>query len=281
MKRTSALALLLLTLILSAASLVSADPLSFAGTLESSDPTWDRVQLGCSGPSGQIEWYDTYNFTVSDGGQYTLETTGVVENPADPDNFDPILALYEGAFDPTAPSSNCLKVDDDSGPFLNARIMVELVAGQTYILVVTQCCDGTAPEQSGSYSIGARPSVAGDDVRAACAISDGRINRDAQDCAAPVAIYLSGSPTNIDVYAIDPGSGSGKLAIHLTTADVDAVGVPAENTLLISATNPKTGQLISVYRLNTGEFQLNTTYQDGKSYIVVWDANGELYHLAA
>src|SRR5687768_6255225 len=104
MKRTSALALLLISLVFSAASLVSADTLTFNGTLDPSDPTWDRVQLGCSGPSGQTEWYDTFSFSVTDGGPYTLETTAITKNPADPDDFDPILALYEGAFDPTSPS---------------------------------------------------------------------------------------------------------------------------------------------------------------------------------
>ena len=42
-----------------------------------------------------------------------------------------------------------------------------------------------------------------------------------------------------------------------------------------------TGMNIAVYRLSTGEFQLNTQYQEGKPYIFVWDENGNRYHLAS
>jgi len=107
---------------------------------------------------------------------------------------------------------------------------------------------------------------------------DGRLNDDpSKDCAAPVAIYAD----PLRIYAIDPQSGVGQMAIELTGGEVDMVGIPAENTLLKHAHNPYSGQEISIYRLTTGEFQVNTTYADGKSYIVVWNTEGTLYHIAS
>ncbi len=111
-----------------------------------------------------------------------------------------------------------------------------------------------------------------------CASQDGRVNDSSnRDCAAPVAIY-SGS---IVVYGIDPATGDGAYVLTVGDEQIAAVGVPEVNTLLAEGVNPYTGQPIAVYRLTTGEYQLNTYYHDGKPYIVVWDDNGNFYHLAA
>ena len=108
------------------------------------------------------------------------------------------------------------------------------------------------------------------------ALLDGRINSvPDKDCAAPIAIY--GSP--LQVYVIDPASGDGHLALSLSDAEIEAVGVPQENTLLAEAINPFTGQPVRLYRLDTGEFQLNTWAEDGSAYVFVWDDAGSKYRL--
>ncbi|MEZ4667659.1 MAG: hypothetical protein R3E39_07050 [Anaerolineae bacterium] len=110
-----------------------------------------------------------------------------------------------------------------------------------------------------------------------CQINDGRINNlPGDDCGATVAIYLK----PLRVLAINPVTHRGEGVITLTQEEIDAVGVPTEsNVLLAQGYNPYTSQLISVYRLTTGEFQLNTWQDDNKPYTVVWDLNGNLYYL--
>ncbi len=107
---------------------------------------------------------------------------------------------------------------------------------------------------------------------------DGRVN-DLQDrdVAAPVAIY-DGS---IEVYGIDPVSGDGHLDIRILDEQIEAVGVPVDAPVLLAqGKNAFTGIDIYVYRLPTGEFQVNTHYADGKAYIFLWDSEGVKSHQA-
>lgn len=108
---------------------------------------------------------------------------------------------------------------------------------------------------------------------------DGRINDfQDRDVGAEVAIYLG----SIKVYAIDPANGNGSLAVDISSEHIQTVGVPAEaNVLLGEGMNAATGYPIAVYRLTTGEFQINTYYHDGKPYVFVWDSLlDNKYHLA-
>ncbi len=127
----------------------AATTVSWSGTLASPDPTWDRVNTNCVGPSSRIEWYDTQPFYVDATGLYTIDTTAMTG--PNPDN---LFALYQNSFDPTQPSTNCVRADDDSGGmFLAPRIAgVTLTAGVQYILVTTQCCDGTTAGQEVNYT---------------------------------------------------------------------------------------------------------------------------------
>lgn len=109
-------------------------------------------------------------------------------------------------------------------------------------------------------------------------LQDGRINNDPWlDCGAPVAIYAG----SVDIYSIDPATSRGHLVLRLTDDDLTAAAELSANTLLAQAANPFTGQPISVYRLTTGELQVNTFYADGKPYTVAWPADrpAALYHL--
>ncbi len=104
---------------------------------------------------------------------------------------------------------------------------------------------------------------------------DGRLNR--WHCGfAPVVVY----PGSLDIYAVDPDTSAGFLTLRVDDAAIAAVGVPdAVPALVAQADNPFTSQPIMLYRLPTGEFQINTAYADGKPYIITWspDSPDKLY----
>lgn len=109
---------------------------------------------------------------------------------------------------------------------------------------------------------------------------DGRVNNDfALDIGAPIAIYLG----SIDILAIDTATGRGERAVSITDDEIEAAGIPeAGSIILAEGVNPFTGQAITLYRLASGHFQVNTAYADGKPYIVGWLPGPEgLYHGAA
>ncbi len=99
-----------------------------------------------------------------------------------------------------------------------------------------------------------------------CDLGDERLN---PHCGAPVAIYAGGS---YDVYAINTASSKGELVLHLSDEAIEEAGVPAAGAIVLgTVSNPFSGYPITVYRLATGELQLNTYYWDGKPYIVRWE----------
>lgn len=101
-------------------------------------------------------------------------------------------------------------------------------------------------------------------------LQDGRINsRTALDIAAPVAVY-PGSDEAFYIYVIDPTNGNGFRLLELDQDRVDEVGIPAQNTLLASDRDPYTGFMVYIYRLSSGEFQINAQYPDGKEYTIIW-----------
>jgi methionine-rich copper-binding protein CopC len=115
------------------ASAASADSTqTFTGTLAAGDPAWERPD-GCTLPAdafAESQFFDAQAFTVPETGGYTLEMT-----EGDGDGY---FYLYEGAFDPASPTTNCLDYDDDSGEANLPRINRQLVAGAQYTLVTTQ-----------------------------------------------------------------------------------------------------------------------------------------------
>ncbi|GAB4315819.1 MAG: hypothetical protein Kow00117_07690 [Phototrophicales bacterium] len=97
-------------------------------------------------------------------------------------------------------------------------------------------------------------------------ILDNRVNNSPiYDCAAPVAVYCDGD--NIDVYRINPFTSQGTLLFRATQSEIDAVGIPSVNTIIDNAED------VTLYRLTSGEFQINAFYQtEWKPYVKVWDA---------
>jgi len=75
--------------------------------------------------------------------------------------------------------------------------------------------------------------------------ADNRINLDP---VAPVAIYCR--PDGIEILSID-GQGNGHAALFVRDTQINALGVPATNTLIAA------GGGVGLFRLSTGEFQVN------------------------
>lgn len=93
-----------------------------------------------------------------------------------------------------------------------------------------------------------------------CTLGDvfgsGRVNRDVM---APAAIYCKGS--SIEVWAVDT-HGTGHLAFTATSLEINTVGVPRANTLIDA------GYGIGLYRLTSGEYQVNAPRHRPPSYFV-------------
>ena len=107
---------------------------------------------------------------------------------------------------------------------------------------------------------------------------DNRVNNTRDlDTAAPVAVYMD----PLEVFSINPETGEGQQVFTMSDEDVAALGIPdAGSIVLAESASPFTGHAIILSRLSSGEYQLNTVYTDGKDYIITWDEDGEVVHLA-
>jgi hypothetical protein len=133
---------------------------------------------------------------------------------------------------------------------------------------VTCSAIGAAPTVTTSHTYTALGGSGGGTVR----IYDGRLNTDA---AAPVILY----PGSLRAYVYDPIACESILVLTITDEQIEAVGIPATTAVLGTAQNPLTGRTITIYRLYTGEFQMNTRYADGKLYVFTWNEDAtSRYH---
>jgi LysM repeat protein len=93
------------------------------------------------------------------------------------------------------------------------------------------------------------------------------------DPAAPVAIYCRSD--GIHVYNVDR-TGRGSLAFVASYNQINAVGIPSVNTLIAS------GGGVGLYRLTSGEFQVNSTRASstqGKRPALVQQDGGPVIHV--
>lgn len=98
-------------------------------------------------------------------------------------------------------------------------------------------------------------------------LHDGSLN--SKQPGRPIAIYDKDG--QFEIYGIDINTGNGSLAFTLTDDEIEAAGVPTDVPVILAmGENPYTFWPIVVYRLPTGEIQINTMYWDGKEYIVTW-----------
>ncbi len=80
-------------------------------------------------------FYKAYTFISPISGAVTFQTTFANFIPFD--GADTYLTLYQTSFNPATPATNFLRGDDDSGSFLLSSLTETLVAGQTYVIVVS------------------------------------------------------------------------------------------------------------------------------------------------
>lgn len=99
------------------------------------------------------------------------------------------------------------------------------------------------------------PSSDGNVVVTACRNTDGRLNSICEEPYQTAAIYCRGDGA-IDVYAITDGEGW--LAFRTTQSEIEAVGVQHQNAMIEQSHDGK----IRLYRLSTGEFQVNAPIWD-------------------
>ena len=98
--------------------------------------------------------------------------------------------------------------------------------------------------------------------------NDGRENALCWEPWATAAVYCTDA--GIDVYAID-ADGHGTLVIRATPDDVQRVGIGEEPRLIASSPD----DMIRLYRLDTGEFQVNSPMDgDLNGYVFIWDGCG-------
>ena len=126
----------LLSLAFAAMPLCAAN-FSYTAVLTATSPTFDRPNdNGLNAPnslSGTISPYSVFAFQVSSNGSFSLRSD------AASNSWNNFLVLYANSFNPAAPLSNSLRVNDNwsTGNTSNSRIDSNLITGVTYFLVTT------------------------------------------------------------------------------------------------------------------------------------------------
>ena len=116
---------------------LSAANYSYTAVLTASSPTFNRPNdNGLNAPnslSGTISPYSVFAFQVSGNGSFSLRSDAVSNS------WNNFLVLYANSFNPVAPLSNSLRVNDNwsNGNSSHSRIDVNLITGVTYFLVTT------------------------------------------------------------------------------------------------------------------------------------------------
>jgi hypothetical protein len=98
-------------------------------------------------------FFQTYTFVAPTSGPQTFATTAAALTPGTAD--DTYLTLYQTAFTPATPATNFLRGDDDSGPGFLSSLTHTLVAGTTYIVVVSTFSTGA----TGTFTLSSTANV--------------------------------------------------------------------------------------------------------------------------
>lgn len=139
------------------------------GSITADDPTWDRPTSTGTTPNGSCNvfaadslndsvHYDVYYIRGELGASFLDATiTSTEPNPID---FDPMVVVYCGVFDPNQPLVNVIDIDDDSNGYPNALILAEsgINLGQVYSLVVSSYSNHP-PSMFGQYTVSLAPGL--------------------------------------------------------------------------------------------------------------------------
>ncbi len=126
----------LLLLVFGSISL-SAASFTYTAVLTTTSPTFNRPNdNGLNAPnslSGTISPYSVFAFQVSGNGSFSLRSDAAASS------WNNFLVLYANSFNPAAPLSNSLRVNDNwsNGDSSSSRIDINLITGVTYFLVTT------------------------------------------------------------------------------------------------------------------------------------------------
>jgi cysteine-rich repeat protein len=163
-----------------------------SGSIDATDPTYERRNSGCSAPfSPSSVYYDT--FVITNPGTATL-TAEVIASWSG----DGYLFVYDEPFDPAAPADNCLDGNDDFN-FSTAfsGLTFEALPGQRYVVVATTFSATTA---TGSYTIDVSGVVCGNGIvetGESCDDGNGVVGDGCDDtCAVETGYTCRGEPSD-------------------------------------------------------------------------------------
>ncbi len=127
------------------------------GLLTTASPTYVRADGNNTTvyvASGVNAYYQTFTFVAPSSGNVSFETIDANLSGSDP--YDTYMSLYQTSFNPASPATNFLRGDDDSGTLqYSSRLTENLVAGTTYIMVISTYLSGV----TGTFIIESTPPV--------------------------------------------------------------------------------------------------------------------------
>lgn len=239
---------LMMALSLLPAASASADSDLLTATLTTTSPqvTGGQPLVGCNSVwSGGTFYYGTATYNVPSDGVYTIDDYGSANG-----YFDGWLVLYNGAFDPADPLTNCVAAVDE-------HASVTLLAGG-YTVVLMNHVSGTTGTVEFTM-LPASPWFEG--------YRDGRINY--AEVYSPVALYAiptSSGAYNLDIYRI--GSNGGTLALTIG-ADQIAAALATPGLVSLGAT---ADNFIRVTKLPDGQFLVEAGADaEGKTTYILFD----------
>jgi len=128
----------------------------WSGTLDNASATYHRLAGGnCTilgGAQGTNVFYQAQSFMVDTTGTYTLTNDSNSFTQVGGGSVgDGFFGLYQTSFDPTSATANCVTTaDDQSGANRRPKIITDLTAGVTYILVTSPFDNGSVGDFSNS-----------------------------------------------------------------------------------------------------------------------------------
>lgn len=144
--------------------------------------------------SGVTAYYQTFTFVAPSSGNTSFEIIDANLTGSDP--YDSYMSIYQTAFDPASPATNFLRGDDDSGTLqYSSKIIENLVAGTTYIIVISTY----SSDVTGAFTIESNPAVFAGGVNNWYAVPTGGSILTTGEIFNPVGLAGSGIPNTATI----------------------------------------------------------------------------------